>query len=109
MVTASAAVPDGDEWAGEFMAWLKTRCVASPRFSTNVDALFRDFAAWCERNEDWPCEREQFLALMQQSQTKLYSIGNLILASGIGLVDDVDAAKQMYGRATNRTERRRAA
>jgi hypothetical protein len=96
MATAIAVAPAADEWAGEFIAWLRARCVASPRFSTNVDALYRDFCEWCELNNDWPCDRDQFLALVQQSQTRLHSIGDVILASGIGLAVDVEAARQMY-------------
>ena len=102
-------VTDADEFAESFMTWRKDRCAFSSRFSTSVDALYRDFCDWCDEQNDWPCDREQFLALMQQSQMRLYSIGNLILASGIGLATDYDKAKQMYGRTTSRTEPARAA
>jgi hypothetical protein len=77
------------------MTWRERRCIQSPRFSTRVSFLYRDFTLWCERNNDWPCEEEQFTRLLRLAGTRLYSIGSLLLASGIGLVADVNAYREM--------------
>jgi hypothetical protein len=57
--------------------------------------LYRDFTLWCESNNDWACEEEQFVGLLRQSGTRLYSVGYLLLASGIGLVADVNAYREI--------------
>jgi hypothetical protein len=79
-----------DEWAELFTAWLNTRCAISPRFSTNVDALYRDFAVWCEERNDWPCSLDVFTELLRQAQFTITRARDVMLVEQIGLLEDVE-------------------
>jgi hypothetical protein len=90
MATHAIAAIDADEWAAEFMAWLGARCALAPRFSTNVTALHRDFAAWCEERNDWPCSLDAFTVLLRQAQFTITLARDVTLVGQIGLHEDVE-------------------
>jgi hypothetical protein len=98
MAARANGIIDTDEYSESFMEWRKNRCASSSRFSTNVNALYRDYAAWAEINNDWPCDLEQFKVLLQWAGAWFYTVRGVFLASGIGLTEDVQAARQTYGR-----------
>jgi hypothetical protein len=95
MATAAAAAIDPDEWADEFMAWLRTRCAFSSRFSTNLTALYRDFVAWCEEQNDWPCGLGAFTELLRQVQFTITLAHDVTLIGQIGLLEDVEYIREL--------------
>jgi hypothetical protein len=101
MATQATAI-DPDEWAEEFMAWLSTRCALSSRFSTSVTTLHRDFAAWCEERNDWPCSLDAFTELLRQAQFTITLARDVILVGQIGLLEDVEYTRELHqhGRLT---------
>jgi hypothetical protein len=80
---------DADEWAETFMAWINARCIVTRRFRTNVAALHRNFAAWCEERNDWPCDLGVFMLLLRQAQFRLCDLRGVMLVERLGLLEDV--------------------
>jgi hypothetical protein len=95
MATQATGI-DPDEWAEEFMAWLRSRCALSSRFSTNVTALHRDFAAWCEERNDWPCSLGAFIELLRQAQFTITLARDVILVRQIGLLEDFEYMRELH-------------
>jgi hypothetical protein len=84
-----------DEWAEPFTSWLNTRCVVSQRFATNIVALYRDFCAWFEDENDAPCDRAGFESLLTQAGFTLTRVHGVVLVWRLALLEDADAIKDM--------------
>ena len=101
-LTRPKATPD--EWAEVYMAWLSSRCAVDTRFMTNLLPLYRDFAAWCEARNDWPCDRDAFEALLAQSGLVLTAMHGVTLVENLALAADAQTLTEPVNRVNHQPQ-----
>jgi len=91
----SAAEIDPSEWSDDFGRWALERCVYRPDRGDcgGLNTLHSDFCDWCITNDEVPCSREVFKALLLDEGFQITSHREIEMVPGLILRADLWALK----------------